>query len=53
MNPANLRPKIGTTMPRIVDLLSDKAEDVREATIKSLSKFAEHSKIGLLCCARY
>ena len=51
MNSADLRTKIGTTMPKIIELLSDDDCDVREASISALSKFAEHSKAALLCYA--
>jgi len=51
MNSADLRTKIGTTIPKIIELLSDDDCDVREASISALSKFAEHSKAALLCYA--
>jgi len=47
INLANLRSEIGTTVPRIVDLLSNNNRDVRNASVNALSKFAEHGKIGL------
>jgi len=44
MNSADLRTEIGITIPRIIDLLRDNDEDVREASINALSKFAEYGE---------
>ena len=49
INPANLCTEIGKAMPTIIELLRDDDEDVREASVNALSKFAEHGKIDLLC----
>ena len=51
MNPANIHTKIGTIIPKIIELLSDNDWSVCEASINALSKIAEHSKTGLLCYA--
>jgi len=51
MNSADLRTKIGTTMPKIIELLSDDNWNVREASISALSKFVEHGMTSLLCYA--
>jgi len=51
MNSADLHTKIGITMPKIIELLSDDDWNVREASISALSKFVEHSKAALLCYA--
>ena len=46
-NLADLHTEIGTTMPRVVNLLSDDDLYVRQTCVDALSKFAEHGKIGL------
>jgi len=41
---------MATSIPRIVELLSESDLDVREATFNALSKFMDYGEIGLLCC---
>ena len=48
MNLANLHTKIGTIIPRIIELLDDEDSGVRQASANAISKFAEHGKTGLL-----
>ena len=50
MNSGNLHTEIGTSVPRIIKLLSDNDSNVCQASINALSKLVEHSKTGLLCC---
>ena len=45
--PADLRTEIGTTMPRITELLHHGNWGVREASINTLSKFVEYCKTTL------
>ena len=44
-NSANLHTNIGTTIPRIVELLSDNNWGVRQVCINALSKFVEHGEL--------
>jgi len=51
MNSADIRTEIGTTMPRITELLSHDNRNVRWTSVNALSKFIKHSKTGLFCYA--
>jgi len=44
MNPADIRTEIGTTMPRITELLCHDNLGVRSASVNTLSRFVEHCK---------
>jgi len=47
MNSADLRTEMGPIVSKIVDLLRDEDEDVRQASINTLFKFVEHGKTSL------
>lgn len=53
INLADLHKKIGTTMLRITELLSNNNSGVRHTSVNVLSKFAEHSETGSLCLSIY
>jgi len=53
INSANLHTNIGTSIPRIIELLSDVNSGVRTASVNALSKFAAYGKTTLLQCLFY
>jgi len=50
MNPADLHTPICTTVPRVIELLSDNDPNICQASISTLSKLVVHGKTGVLCC---